>query len=1262
MKRILNLLMTLLLLSSMAFSVDRQTTTTVTDPAGNVSSTVYFGAYPFSISQFKGSGTLLSLSEFCYNGASHPCAPGLVSRPVTQKDAFVTVSGVNPSQVSTTYNIYGLSTDLKMYDFGPSLVSEQVLTYATVANPNIVALPSDINTKNGSGTTVARVQATFDGTGNLLTKKTLVGGSTFLTETFTYTAKGVLATSTGVNGAQTTYTNAACSGTKPTVLAIPIIGNESLAWDCNGGVSTSITDVNGSTYVTAHSDPFFRVTSGTDAAGVTTTYKYTPLTYEINTSYPDSTSKKLLTFNNAGRPIVSQVANGGSYDTVSVGYDTLGRKTGASLPCSAGPGGACPTNTQASYDGGAVPTTVLTDTLGSTTTTTYTKGDKTVLITPAPAGESVKGKQYEYDGLGRLTSVCELSTGVGSGACGQRVPQNGFLTTYAYDSLGNMLSVIQGSQSRVRTYDNLGRVLTSTQPETGLTTYTYDTTGDCGGTTSNGDLVERVDANGNTTCYHYDAASRLTSVTYSGTNPTDSVFYVYDTATVNSVAMQNGKGRLVEAYTCTSCPGTKKTDVGLSYNSVGQVTDMYQSTTNSGGYYHVALTLHGNQTIKSLTLTPAVIPVITYGVDVQGRTSSVSASGSSLVVTTSRGPANQVNSITYGSFDTDVFGYDTNLKTSSYSFSAGGNSITGTFGYNANGTLATKAVHDPFSASNTENCVYRYDAVVRLSSANCGTVNQAFDYDRYGNQTKTGTFPFAPTYSATTNRMTAIGAVTPTYDANGNLLTDGTNTYTWDAEGHMLSVTGVTSITYNAFGMQAEQTRGSAHQQFVYFPSGDKLAIMNGQSLVLARVPLTGGAQAVYTSSGLAYYAHADNMGSVRLTTTPNGAVQSDLAYAPFGEPYNNGGIAQTVLNFTGHNQDTISGLYDAPQREYNPAFSRWVSSDKINQPMAGDPQTFNQYAYATNRPLGLIDPTGAEAEDSDAPVYAEGVDPANGETPNQGDNVDGYLAYSGSVYGAGNGEWSGGIIDTASETLGNVHGLISGVIAADPMGLVAGEIILPTTTAGNAFEYGPYEGADNIIMRIWRTAQTGTGNGIHSLTDVVDMTNRVLDRYGSLFSPGTNTAVGPKLALGLTNPNMTRAEVDAAYAVPGFRSGLQRWADSIGAKTWMGFPINNSVGWKRGLFDCFEQVRADGGTIHFNLDGLEDIPGTVRGDSTAGFWVNSYNPGEKIKVLYKNQVTVSEMRYLKQNWENFNPIVYFYRDGKLIINTTPGAGPYVPW
>ena len=173
------------------------------------------------------------------------------------------------------------------------------------------------------------------------------------------------------------------------------------------------------------------------------------------------------------------------------------------------------------------------------------------------------------------------------------------------------------------------------------------------------------------------------------------------------------------------------------------------------------------------------------------------------------------------------------------------------------------------------------------------------------------------------------------------------------------------SLAYDASGNMIEQTNGSATTQIVYAPDGTKLALMNGTSaLVKAFVPLTGGATAVYNSTGLAGYRHSDWLGSARLTSSSASPTQatSETAYGPFGEVYWSSGTPDP--SFTGMNQDADpnSGIYDFPAREYEME-GRWPSPDPLGIGAVDptDPQSWNRYAYVRNSPLSLTDPNGMD-------------------------------------------------------------------------------------------------------------------------------------------------------------------------------------------------------------------------------------------------------------------------------------------------------------
>lgn len=164
--------------------------------------------------------------------------------------------------------------------------------------------------------------------------------------------------------------------------------------------------------------------------------------------------------------------------------------------------------------------------------------------------------------------------------------------------------------------------------------------------------------------------------------------------------------------------------------------------------------------------------------------------------------------------------------------------------------------------------------------------SQTFTFDAFGNITKSGSISWQPTYSSPANNQYLAGWENVSYDKNGNLLNDTFNTYTWDVYGDLASANGAT-VTYDAFGRMVENHSG--RYQLLYSPGGGPvLAEASGQNLFNALLPLPGGATAVYSSSGLAQYNHADWLGSARLFSSTNQNLWGDVCgsdFMPCGMP-----------------------------------------------------------------------------------------------------------------------------------------------------------------------------------------------------------------------------------------------------------------------------------------------------------------------------------------------------------------------------------------
>jgi RHS repeat-associated protein len=989
------------------------------DPQGNQAYTTisFQGIYETERNVYsKNGGTLLETVDTCYNGASIPCTGTAVSLPITNRTVQVTLPSLAPSKTYTTYNSYSLPTETDQYDYGPTLVGKTLTSYASLGN-YIYDRPSSITVENAGGTTVSQTSISYDQTAVTTTNGTpqhvAVSGSRgnpttvsmtgqnmgTLTRSYTYYDTGNVQVATDVNNAQTQFTYGACGNSFPTTVTPPAGPAVQFTYDpnCYAGVVLTVNTGNGTTTY-SYNDPFSRVTSVTDPTQATTNYYYSATTAETVLDFAtNSTVDALTTVDGLGRLRFSQrrqSQSSSTFDSVETTYDSLGRPYETSPPYTASAGTAYSGSTWNTfgYDALARPTAV-TDAGGGQVTFSYPENDMLRTIN-APAGENPKKAQYEYDGLGRLTSVCEITSASGSGACSQNTSATGYFTSYGYDALRDLTSVSQSGQSRAYQYDGMRRLISETNPESGTTTYTYDSDSTCG--TYSGDLVKKVDAVGDVTCFAYDAGHRLTSATYpSGTyaSLTPAKHFVYDAATVNGVAMSNTAGRLAEAYTCSGACTSKLTDLGFSYSARGEVTDVYEFTPNSGGYYHASATYWANGLLYPLNLkngagTVSFIPQITYSPDGEGRVSYVTAaSGQNPIPSNTPVSYNsfgEPTAVDFGSLDSDAFGYDSNTgRMTQYGFAVNGSSVVGNLTWNTNGTLGQLGITDPFDASDTQTCAYSYDDLARISNADCVNSQnqhiwtQAFTFDAFGNLKKTGNnggTSFLPNYSASTNQMTSLGGLTPTYDANGNLTYDTYHTYSWDSAGKAVTL-GSTGLTYDALGRMVEQNRSGSYTQIVYAPSGWKLALMNGQTLSKAFVPLPANDKAVYTSGPtLSYYRHADWLGSSRLDSTPSRTVSFDMAYGPYGEPY--AGSGTTDLSFTGDNPDTVSDEYDFLYREYHYIQGRWISPDPAGIAVVDPttPQSWDRYAYVLNSPLVFIDPLGLLGLDSCS--YVEQPDP----------------------------------------------------------------------------------------------------------------------------------------------------------------------------------------------------------------------------------------------------------------------------------------------
>lgn len=1033
-------------------------TTTVNDPSSPSNTTVInfaednagssYNMYETQRLVYQGSSVLLATIVRCYNANYTSCGTAGVGGYIADMNVYTQLPNGSTRLSALTYdNTYGMILDDKEYDYGVTmgsapgtahLVQETKTTLAGGGEP--AGLPGSVSVydwTSGSQVLLSSTTYSYDQTsvtatsgtpqheavswlpGNLTTLASQASSSgTTLYQTFTYYDTGNLNTSTGLStsstspGPTTTYNYASgvasCYNSFVTSISEPLSLSRSFTWYCTGGVEHQVIDENTQYVITNYTDPYFwRPSSISDQEYNSTSIVYPSENAAESTlafNGTQSVADILVTVDGFGRPILSQrkqSPTATNYDTTETDYNVVGLPSKSTMPFSASSGGL---NSSAPgvgtlYDALGRPYNV-TDADGGTTTYTYNNND--VLVTVSGTGAQSFKKQLEYDGLGRLSSVCEISTTLpGVGTCGQSTSQTGYWTKYTYDALGHLLTVTQnaqassGQQTRQYWYDMLGRLIKESNPETsnngsnGITTYTYDSVSPCADGNNYsypGDLVERTDNANNSTCYAYDALNRLTQAGNSAASNTTLREYVYDSESSypSGVSVSYGKARMVEAKTVnTSNPGVLVTDEFFSYSPRGELTDFYESTPHSGGYYHTTASYWPSGALETLSGIPSA-PELYYGasnnggagLDGEGRYTQVTAAFGTNPVTSvsystssTSNPLGALTDVTYGSSDSDSFSYDPNTgRPSTYTFLVNGNTDAGTLNWNTNGTLGTLSISDNIpDTSDSQSCTsYAYDDLERVSGVNCGTTgSQSFSYDPFGNISKTANgigLTFQPSSYSATNQPVVTGM---SFDTVGETQTDNLgNSYTWDTYGDMASVNSTTAI-YDALGQMVELSTSpgcSGYAQILYSPAG-KVALMCGATLSKAFLNLPGGGTAVYTPSGLAYYRHADWLGSSRLSSTQSRALYSSTAYAPFGEQY--GTAENSDASFTGQDSGTIASLYDFAFRRLSPSQGRWISPDPAGlaavDPRA--PQTWNRYAYVANGPLNSIDPLGLQVD-----------------------------------------------------------------------------------------------------------------------------------------------------------------------------------------------------------------------------------------------------------------------------------------------------------
>ncbi len=515
--------------------------------------------------------------------------------------------------------------------------------------------------------------------------------------------------------------------------------------------------------------------------------------------------------------------------------------------------------------------------------------------------------QFGYAG-GDLVSVTDPLTAVS-----RRFVDAGGRVLAVTDPLGRVTRRTPDKLNRVTTftdalggqtlfaYDPNGRVLSLTDALTHATSFTYD---------PSDRTATRTDPLVRTESAQYDRHDNLTQTTDRKGQVTTSQYDVLDR--VETVTYAD-----TSTVTYTYDAGDRVTQVVDSLN--GTITrgydllDRLTSETTAQGTVSYTYDADG----RRQTMTVAGQPAVTYGYDHAHRLTSVTQGASVVAIT-----------------------YDDADRRSTVTWP---NGIVATSGYDAANQL-TSLVYTQ-GATTLGTLTYTYDLAGQRTSVGGSWARTTLP------QMLTGA-----TYDPA-NRVSTWQGTTFTYDANGDLGSDGPTSYTWDARRQLAGLSGGASgsFAYDAVGRRRTKTVGGTTTQFLYDGANAVQELSGGGSPTANLVTgLSLDETFTRTESGGTRTLLTDALGSTVALTDAAGTVQTQYTYAPFGATTVSGATSGQPAQFTGREQDG-TGLYYYRARYYDPRVQRFLSEDPLDF-LAGDA---NLYAYVFNAPTMYSDPTG---------------------------------------------------------------------------------------------------------------------------------------------------------------------------------------------------------------------------------------------------------------------------------------------------------------
>ncbi|MFF2521811.1 RHS repeat-associated core domain-containing protein [Streptomyces liangshanensis] len=742
-----------------------------------------------------------------------------------------------------------------------------------------------------------------------------------------------------------------------------------------------------------------------------------PSTVTTQTLQDNSTYRTSITLYDAmlrQRETQTATVDGGRTITDAV-YDSHGWQVKASDPyynagsptstLVAAPDNQTPSQSATVYDGAGRATASIAYTFASETwrtATAYVGSDRTDVTPPLGATPT----STVVDARGQTVKLLRYHGATAAGAADT--------VTYSYDASGHQTGQDDGA-GRIwsSTYDLLGRQTAQDDPDTGHSTSGYDLAGQ---------LLWGKDARGKTVNFTYDEMGRTTATydTTGGVAPStgnELTSFSYDTLKkgmpTSSTRYSGGAAYVskVMGYDSHGWPqATALVIPATAENGALAGTYLQQSHYNLTG------------TLDTLTDTAAgSLPqeTLAYTYDTFGRPTGVGGNPGWRYVDklsyTEFDEPQQFNFGTSGNFTQQTLQYDdqTRRLTSSLTVSGSGTKIADktSYAYQPSGNI-TK-ISDLLEDGATDTQCFAYDWAQRLSlgwtatdacatppsAGASSTVGgpapywQSWSYDKGGerstqvNHDTTG----ATAHDATTtyadwapgegpaHALASATTVVPadptkntvnnyTYDGAGNIATrtarTGTDTFSYNTEGSLAelsstSTSGDTTYLYDAGGNLLIR-RGPSDT--VLFTADEEITLTHGDTTAsgVRNISLAGRTVATEASNGKIAYVIPDRQGTGDLQIDSQTQAITRRQYTPFGETRTAASAWTGAQGYVGGQQDNNTGLTNLGAREYDPTVGRFLSPDPLF--VAGDPESWNAYAYSDNNPTTLSDPSGQMA------------------------------------------------------------------------------------------------------------------------------------------------------------------------------------------------------------------------------------------------------------------------------------------------------------